>query len=135
MANNKGSKALGERIRQLREARRAEDPANFSGRQFSLALGISPTYLSKIETGELPAKAELLKKMAERLGTDVDELLALANKFDPALETIIMEKPKVMATFLRTASGMSPEQLSKVQSYMKFVQQEGGNASSEKEDK
>jgi len=30
---------------------------------------------------------------------------------------------------------MSPEQLSKVQSYMKFVQQEGGNASSEKEDK
>ena len=135
MANNKGSKALGERIRQLREARRAEDPANFSGRQFSLALGISPTYLSKIETGELPAKAELLKKMAERLGTDVDELLALANKFDPALETIIMEKPKVMATFLRTASGMSPEQLSKVQSYMKFVQQEGGNTSSEKEDK
>lgn len=135
MANNKGSKALGERIRQLREARRAEDPANFSGRQFSLALGISPTYLSKIETGELPAKAELLKKMAERLGADVDELLALANKFDPALGTIIMEKPKVMATFLRTASGMSPEQLSKVQSYMKFVQQEGGNASSEKEDK
>ena len=135
MANNKGSKALGERIRQLREARRAEDPANFSGRQFSLALGISPTYLSKIETGELPAKAELLKKMAERLGADVDELLALANKFDPALGTIIMEKPKVMATFLRTASGMSPEQLSKVQSYMKFVQQEGGNTSSEKEDK
>ena len=135
MANNKGSKALGERIRQLREARRAEDPANFSGRQFSLALGISPTYLSKIETGELPASAELLKEIAERLGTDVDELLALANKFDPALGTIIMEKPKVMATFLRTASGMSPEQLSKVQSYMKFVQQEGGNTSSEKEDK
>ncbi|MEG2000550.1 MAG: helix-turn-helix transcriptional regulator [Evtepia sp.] len=130
MTPSKGSKELGGRIRQLREAKRDKDPANFSGRQFSIFLEISPTYLSKIETGELPASAELLKKMAARLDTDVDDLLALANKFDPELEDIIMEKPKVMATFLRTASGMTQDQLSKVQSYMNFVQRENDDSTS-----
>lgn len=86
--------------------------------------------MSKIETVELPASAELLKKMAARLDTDVDDLLALANKFDPELEDIIMEKPKVMATFLRTASGMTQDQLSKVQSYMNFVQRESDDSTS-----
>ena len=125
-----GSKALGDKIRTLREEKRATDPGNFSGRQFAIALGISPTYLSKIETGELPASAELLKAMALKLGTNVDELLALGNKIDPELDTIIKEKPQIMADLLRTASGLSKEQLDKVRTFMNFVQAE--NAPAEK---
>lgn len=41
--------------------------------------------------------------MAELLGTDADELLALAGKVDPTLPDIIREMPRAMADFLRTA--------------------------------
>ena len=45
-------------------------------------------------------------------------LLALAEKVDPALNDIILEKPKAMAAFLRTASGMSEAQLAQFQRFM-----------------
>lgn len=121
-----GSKELGERIRQLREEKRKTDP-KFTGRQFSITLGISPTYLSKIETGDMPAGAELLKRMAQELDTDVDALLALGNKVDPDLNKIIVEKPVEMASFLRTASGMSQKQLEHLRSYMGYLSKEENN--------
>src|ERR671939_383934 len=93
---------FGQRVRELREARRKTDP-DFSLRRFALAVGISAAFLSKVETGEAPPpKAEKIKKMAELLDANADELLALAGKVDPILPQIIREQPK-MADFLRTA--------------------------------
>lgn len=121
-----GSKALGDKIRQLREEKRKTDP-NFTGRQFSITLGISPTYLSKIETGDMPAGAELLKRIAALLDTDPDILLALGEKVDPDLNQIIVEKPQAMASFLRTASGLSDQQLTKLRGYMDALSEENKN--------
>ncbi len=118
-----GSKELGERIRQLREEKRKTDP-KFTGRQFSITLDISPTYLSKIETGDMPAGAELLKRIAALLDTDPDILLALGEKVDPDLNQIIVEKPQAMASFLRTASGLSDQQLTKLRGYMDALSEE-----------
>lgn len=121
-----GSKELGERIRQLREEKRKTDP-KFTGRQFSITLDISPTYLSKIETGDMPAGAELLKRIAALLDTDPDILLALGEKVDPDLNQIIVEKPQAMASFLRTASGLSDQQLTKLRGYMDALSEENKN--------
>jgi transcriptional regulator with XRE-family HTH domain len=94
---------FGTRIRQLREAKKKTDPS-FSLRRFAQAVGLSATFLSKVETGvSLPPSADKVKRMAELLGTDADELLALAGKVDPALPDIIREMPRAMADFLRTA--------------------------------
>jgi len=96
-----GNKAFGKRIRDLREAKKRTDP-KYSLRQFALAAGISATFLSKVETGEFnPPAPDKIKKMAELLGVDADELLALAGKVDPDLPKIIREQPKAMADFLR----------------------------------
>ncbi len=98
-----GNPAFGNRIRELREARRRTDPT-FSLRQFAQRVGISATFLSKVERGEFdPPSAENIIKMAELLGTDADELLALAGRVDPELDEIIRQRPKAMAEFLRTA--------------------------------
>lgn len=105
--------SFGERVRRLREARRATAP-EFSLRQFAQRVGISATFLSKIETGEFsPPSAENIKKMAELLGDDPDELLALAGKVDPDLNRIIMGRPRAMADFLRAArdAGLSEKRL------------------------
>ena len=118
-----GSKELGDKIRQLREEKRKTDP-KFTGRQFSITLGISPTYLSKIETGDMPAGAELLKRIAALLDTDPDILLALGEKVDPDLNQIIVERPQAMASFLRAASGLSDQQLAKLRGYMDALSEE-----------
>ena len=97
-----GNRKFGARIRRLREEKRATDPT-FSLRQFAEAVGISPTFLSKVETGEFnPPAPDKIKKMAELLGVDADELLALAGRVDPELPEIIQKHPRAMASFLRT---------------------------------
>lgn len=111
-----GNPEFGRRIRQLREARKKDDP-RYSLRKFAEAVGVSPTFLSKVETGEFaPPAPERIKKMAELLEVDADELLALANKLDPDLKEIIQDQPKAMADFLRTARdlNLSDEELRKL---------------------
>ncbi len=105
---------FGKRIRELREAKKKDDPA-FSLRKFGEAVGLSPTFLSKLENGEMnPPKAEKIKKMAELLGVDADELLALAGKVSPDLPEIIQKKPVAMADLLRTAKGLSEEEIREI---------------------
>lgn len=111
-----GNKEFGKRIRDLREAKKQTDPS-FSLRQFAERIEVSPTFLSKVENGEFdPPKAEKIMKMAELLGVDSDELLALAGKMDPELSDIIQEQPKAMADLLRVAKskGLTAEDIEKL---------------------
>lgn len=81
-------------------------------RRFADLVGISPTYLSKIERGEFPPPGEeKIKAIAKELGRDADELLALAGRVSSDLEEIIQQKPREMATFLRAARGLTPKDL------------------------
>jgi len=115
------NKEFGRMVRDLREEKKKTDPA-FSLRQFAVAVGVSATYLSKIETGEFPPpSAEKIQLMANMLDTDADELLALAGKVDPILPEIIQEQPKAMADFLRTAKevGLTTEDLEKLTKRLK----------------
>lgn len=111
---------FGQRVRELREAKRKSDPA-FSLRRFAQEIDVSAAYLSKVEMGEaLPPKAEKIQKMAELLGVNADELLALAGKVDPVLPEIIRNRP-AMADFLRTANAakITDEQLEKLTKRLK----------------
>jgi len=94
--------AFGRRIRELREQRKQTDP-RFNLRGFAQAVGLSPTFISRLEhgTGVLPSN-ENIEKMAALLGADTDELFALAAKVEPGVTEIIVEKP-AWADFLRTA--------------------------------
>ncbi len=116
-----GNKKFGKWVRELREAKKANDPS-FSLRQFAVKVGISATFLSKVETGEFdPPSAEKIIKIAELLEVDADELLALAHKTDPELDEIIRSEPKAMADLLRTArdSGLTAEDLQRITEQMK----------------
>lgn len=98
-----GNPEFGRKIRQLREAKKCSDP-NYSLRKFAQSIGVSATFLSRMETGDFdPPAPERIKKMAELLDVNPDELLALADKTDPDLQEIIKVLPEAMADFLRTA--------------------------------
>ncbi len=109
-----GNQEFGKRVRDLREARLKTDPA-FTLRQFATAVGISATFLSKVERGEFdPPAADKIMKMAELLKVDADELLALAGRVDPELNAIIRENPTVLPDLLRTMRGMTVGDLRKL---------------------
>ena len=97
----------------LREARLAK---GYSLRKFAEKVGISPTYLSLVEQGkvESPPTADRVKKMAELLGENSDEWIALAGRVPGDLPEIIQQQPTEMPELLREASGLTAEQLRKL---------------------
>ena len=118
-----GNKAFGDLIRKRRQQKQKDDPT-YSLRQFAGKVGLSPTFISKMETGEFdPPGVDKIKKIAKTLDLDPDELLNLAKKIDPELKEIVNEK-KAMADFLRTASGLSEEKLRELTEQAKKMQRE-----------
>jgi transcriptional regulator with XRE-family HTH domain len=104
-------KKFGKTIRALREERRKNDAA-FTLRKFAARVGMSPTYLSKIERDEFPPPSEeKIIAMAEALGADPDELLALAGKVASDISKIILRRPVVIARLLRRAGSLTEEEI------------------------
>jgi transcriptional regulator with XRE-family HTH domain len=101
---------FGAHVRRLREER------EIGLRPFAKMIKVSATYLSKIERGELPPPAEeRIKEIARLLEQNPDELLALAGKVASDVREIIKEQPRAMASFLRTARGLGPEELRRLE--------------------
>src|SRR6476661_5796639 len=84
-------------------------------REMAKKIGVSPTYLSKIERDEFPPPAEdKVRKIAGILGQDKDELLALAGRVASDLTDIIREQPRGMADFLRAAKGLPSKDMTRL---------------------
>src|SRR5579883_3176257 len=78
-------------------------------------IGVSPTYLSKVERDEFPPPAEdKVRKIAGIIGQDADELLALAGRVASELTDIIRERPREMADFLRAAKGLTADDMARL---------------------
>ena len=95
---------FGEHIRTWREERK------LGLRRFAKAVGVSPTFVSKMErgTGPLPGEATI-RKMAEILGQNPDELLAMADKVAADVLAIIKREP-AYARFLRAHAHLTKDQ-------------------------
>lgn len=92
---------FGTLIRQTREGL-AEQDRTFSLRQLSHRVGIQPTYLSKIERGELPPPSEAtITKLSAELNLDPDVMLAMAGKVSSDLQRIICARPELFSKLLR----------------------------------
>src|SRR5437016_3808396 len=101
-----GRKGFGALVRREREAR------EIGLREMARKIGVSPTYLSKIERGEFDPPAEdKVRRIAEIIGHDPDELLALAGRVASDLTDIIRQRPRQMADFLRAAKGLTTEDM------------------------
>lgn len=101
MAPRKPERKFGTTLRALREAKM------IGLRKFAKAVGMSPTYLSKVERGEFPPPSEeKVVAIAHALAQDPDEILALAGRVASDLAEIIRQHPREMATLLRIAHGL-----------------------------
>jgi len=88
-------------IRDTRLRAQARNRA-YSLRKTAERIGIQPSYLSKIERGELPPPGEeVICKLAADLGLDADVLLAMAGKVSSELQEVIRNRPELFGALIR----------------------------------
>lgn len=96
MSTKQQPAAFGVRIKELRRAK------NLGQRALAAMVGVSFTYISRVETesldfGPYPSE-ELICKLAEALDADEDELLLLAKKIPERIKKRVLERPDVFST-------------------------------------
>jgi transcriptional regulator with XRE-family HTH domain len=100
------SNGFGDYVRQRREGLREKD-RSYSVRQVAQRVGVEPSFLSKVERGEVPPPSEAkILALARELGEDPDVLLALAGKVSSDLRQAILKRPELFATLIRELKDM-----------------------------
>jgi HTH-type transcriptional regulator, competence development regulator len=95
-------------------------------RKFAELVGVSPTYLSQVEQcNVMPPTADRIKRMAELLGENPDEWIALAGRVSEDISQIISEQPTEVPDLLRAVRGLTPEQLRKLREDAERMKKEG----------
>jgi HTH-type transcriptional regulator, competence development regulator len=104
------SEKFGAYIRDHREAK------GMSLRELAKAVGVSPTFMSKVETEDWKPKEEKVRKIARVLELDGNDLVARAGRVPSDLAEIIKEhgaRPELEA-LLRTTKRFSSDQMGKL---------------------
>src|SRR5262249_15506704 len=101
MANE--NKTLGDVIRSARIA------AGKSLREFSRDLGITPSYQSDIENDRRIPSEDVLKKIADQLSLDFEDLMALGGRFGEDAERYLRRHPTAGALFRKLSETNAPE--------------------------
>ncbi len=102
----------------------------YSLRKFAELIDVSPTYLSQVEQGKIerPPTAERVRKMAEVLGQNEDQWIALAGRMPDDLAAIIKNEPEAIPALLRAAKGLTAEQLRKLTDELNNKKRSGGSS-------
>ena len=114
-----GREKFGAFIRREREAK------GISLRDMAKKIKVSPTFLSKVETEDWKPGEEKLRKSAEVIGCDPDDLGAGAGRVPTELSEIIRQSPHrhQMTALLRTAKGFTAEEMEKLVSQAHKIKQ------------
>jgi transcriptional regulator with XRE-family HTH domain len=115
----KSHKPFGQVLREAREGK-------YSLRKFAELVGISPTYLSQVEQGNVdPPTADRVKRMAELLNANTDEWIALAGRVPEDLPEIIQKQPTEVPDLLRAVRGLTADQLRKLREDAERMKKKG----------
>ena len=92
--------------------RREREGKEIGLREMAKMIGVSPTYLSKVERDEFPPPAEdKVKAIAKIIGCDTDDLLARAGRVSTDISEIIKRHPVELAALLRSTKGLTADNI------------------------
>ena len=72
-------------------------------------------HISNMEKGKAMPSGAMLRKLADALSADIDELSSLTDQIDPEISQLIKNKHKAIPSFLRSAKDLTPEQWAALQ--------------------
>lgn len=108
---------FGDRLRNLRLQN------GLNQRELADEVGIDFTYLSKIETGKMsPPSQDTIRKLAEVLGADLDELLVLAGRVPDDVKEVVTQSREHPA-FLREISDLDEQELEELRKKAKEIRE------------
>ena len=116
-------KTFGDLLRATRVAK------GYSLRKFAELSDTSPTYLSQIEQAknERPPAAQRVRRMAELLGQDGDEWVALVGRIPDDVTEIIKSEPQAMPALLRAVKGLTADELRQLTEQIRDQKKQGGS--------
>src|SRR5690242_6332319 len=92
--------------------RREREAKEIGLREMAKMIGVSPTYLSKVERDEFsPAAEDKVRAIAKIIEYDTDDLLALAGRVSSDVAEIIKRNPVQLSALLRTANGLPADEI------------------------
>jgi transcriptional regulator with XRE-family HTH domain len=95
--------------------RREREAKEIGLREMAKKIGVSPTYLSKVERDEFPPPTEdRVKAIAKIIKCDADDLLAMAGRVASDLTDIIKRHPVELAALLRTSKGLTGDDITQL---------------------
>src|SRR6478672_9442901 len=95
--------------------RRKREAKELGLREMAKMIGVSPTYLSKVERDEFAPPAEdKVKAIAKIIGCDTDDLLARAGRVSTDISDIIKRHPVELAALLRTTKGLTSDDIARL---------------------
>ena len=90
----------------IRERRKA---AGHSLRALAALVDVHPSYLSRVETGKVPASDRLISDVSSVLALDATELFLTDGRIPPKWQSAVMGAPGAAANLLREAvAGLAP---------------------------
>lgn len=96
----------------LRETRIAK---GYSLRDFANRIGISPTYLSRVENGDSPDPTQQrVRAIAALLGRNVDEWLALAGHVPSDVCDAILCRPALLSRLVRATESLLDDEVAQL---------------------
>jgi transcriptional regulator with XRE-family HTH domain len=104
-----GRESFGAFIRRERESK------GIGLREMAKMIGVSPTYLSKVERDEFPPLTEQkVRSIAKIIDCDIDNLLARGGRVSSDITDIIKRHPVELADLLRTTKGWTADELARL---------------------
>lgn len=101
--------SFGRKVRQLRESQ------GVGLRALCRTVGMSATYLSQVERGQLAPPSETkVRAIAKALGEDPDALLRQAGRVPSDLQVIIRKHPMEIIALLRAIRGLTVSEIVKL---------------------
>jgi len=105
---------FGSYIRWLRQ-QRYQSNRDYTLQQTAERLGISRTYLCRIERNDVsPPTEDVIRRLAADLDENPDVLLALAGRLASDVNEAIIQRPILFAELIRTWSDLSDEELTEL---------------------
>ena len=123
MVNEFAGQTFGQALRALRMEK------NVTLRDMARRVDLTPTYLSQVEQDKFsPPTEDRIKQMGQILDLpqeQVDQLVAMAGRVPQDLHDVLDEHPHEMASFLRTARGLTADDIRQLTEEAKRLKEEG----------